>query len=153
MPTTPCPAMPSVDAITALTQLLSITSRSFPRYLSQIDVYRTRQDAEATLVLGDIAADQQVLAERVAHELNQRGRVHTGLQFPLEFTDAHDLALDYLVDRALRYQRQDLEDLDRLSESLDRLPTVKSLVDEARGMAVAHLELLEECSANSSSPR
>lgn len=145
--------MPSVDAVTALTQLLAITSGSFPRYLSQIHVYRTGQDARATLVLGDIAADQQVLAERVARELNHRGRVHTGMQFPLEFTDAHDLAIDYLVDRAIRYQRQDLKQLQRLSESLDRLPTVKSLVDEAYGMALAHLELLEECAAHPSPPR
>lgn len=137
--------MPQVDAISALHELLALTRGSFPHYLHFAHPYLTTGDQQCLRTLDDIVADQEVLAQRVVEQLERRGKLVPSVEFPMTFTDSHDLALGYLIERAIRYQRQDLAALHRLSDSLDCHPSIRSLVLEAKGMARAHLEALEEC--------
>jgi hypothetical protein len=139
--------MPQVDAIRALYELLALTRGSFPHYLRHAHPYSVRGERECLAVLSDVVADQEVLANRVVEQLERRGKQAPSVEFPMTFTDSHDLSLDYLVKRAIRYQRQDLAALQRLSDSLDCHQSIRSLVDEAKGMARAHLESLQECAA------
>jgi hypothetical protein len=134
-----------VTAEAALTELLLLMRRSFPHYLKFAHPYVRRVDGEREAVLDDIVVDQAVLADRAAEQLDALGATPPNVEFPMEFTDAHDLSIDYLVDRAIRYQRTALQVLDDLAKSLVYNQSVRSLVDEARGMARAHLELLQEC--------
>lgn len=143
------PVMPQVDAIAALHELLALTQRSFPQYLRHARPYRHGDDEEVLTTLDEIVADQDLLVEKIIGQLERSGHIPPSAEFPMEFTGLHDLALDYLLDRAIDYQKRDLAALELLSESLACHQTIRSLVDEATGMARGHLQSLEECCANS----
>ncbi|MCH8840898.1 MAG: hypothetical protein IH831_09560 [Planctomycetes bacterium] len=69
--------------------------------------------------------------------------IRTG-EFPMEFTDMHDLGIDYLVNVAIAYQQQDIDAIGRLIEDLQSAPAAKSLAEESLGMAKGHLESLRD---------
>jgi hypothetical protein len=71
------------------------------------------------------------------------GRPDPG-DFPIEFTDTHDLAIDFLIQEAIECQKQDIAELDQCVEALRMAPAAQSLAAEALGMAKAHLESLDE---------
>ena len=74
------------------------------------------------------------------------GLTDTG-KFPIEFTDTHDLAIDYLIREAIVCQKQDIADLQGCVDELRLAPAAQSLAAEALGMAKGHLESLEELGA------
>ena len=43
-------------------------------------------------------------------------------EFPMEFTDTHDLAIDYLMQEAIGYQRQDIADLEAVAATPNLSP-------------------------------
>lgn len=139
--------MTTTDVQTALLQLLAICRGSLPQYMRHARPHQTSQSDEAQAALADIVADQDVMAERIAGKLEALGTVPKSVEFPMEFTGLHDMSIDYLIDRAIRRQNEDIAALDRLSNSLACHQSVRSLADEASGMAVAHLEALQECLA------
>lgn len=124
---------------------MTLLRRSFPQYLQYARPYFPGGRKDAAQVFRHIVADQNVLARRVLEQLDALGCGPVKTEFPTDYTDAHDLAIDYLLERAIGYQRRDLETLEKLSSQLALNATARSLVDEARGMAQAHLESLEEC--------
>jgi hypothetical protein len=65
-------------------------------------------------------------------------------EFPIEYTDSHDLSIDYLVQQAIDSQKQDIADLTRCVEALRLAPSAQSLASETLGMAKGNLETLEE---------
>ncbi len=134
-----------VTAEAALTELLVLMRRSFAQYLEYAHPFARSSDGERLLVLGDIVADQSMMADRAADQLTALGAIPPSVEFPMEFTGTHDLSMGYLIDRAIEYQQSDIERLRHLSEALPRHQSIRSLVDESRGMAIAHLEALEEC--------
>lgn len=138
-------AMSPVTAEAALTDLLLMMRRSFPQYLRYAHPYESRSNAECEAVLDDVVADQTLMAERAVEQLSAAGITPPNAEFPLEFTGLHDLSLDYLIDRAIQYQQSDLQALGALAAALPFNQSIRSLVDEAKGMATAHLESLEEC--------
>ena len=91
-----------------------------------------------------IAADQRALAQRVAEAIAERkGQIEPG-HFPLEFTAINDLALGYLVRRAIDYQKRDVEAIGECVEALAGEPSLLPLAEEILGDARGHLETLEE---------
>lgn len=140
--------MPQVDAIAALHELLALTKRSFPQYMRHAQPYRRGNVADVLTTFNDIVNDQDLLVERIVGQLERRGHAPPSAEFPMEFTGLHDLALDYLLDRAIDYQQRDIAALEQLSDSLACHQTIRSLVDEAKGMARGHLQSLEECRTN-----
>ena len=84
------------------------------------------------------------LADRISQMLiDSHSPLRTG-EFPMEFTDLHDLDLLYLMGPAIDYQRQDIQDISELVEQASLAPAVKSLAEEALGMAKGHLDTLQE---------
>jgi hypothetical protein len=75
--------------------------------------------------------------------MDQKELARTG-EFPMEFTDLHDLDIDFLIDRAMVYQRQDIELVGQLLHQLQLSPAAKSLAEETLGMAKGHLQSLQE---------
>lgn len=129
----------------ALAELLAMLRRSFLQYLPYASPYIPANHKSTPRVLAEVAADQRRLADRVASRLDSMGiNPETG-SFPMEFTDSHDLSIDYLLTRAINYQQQDIAKLQTLSASLALHPRTKSLVDEAVGMASGHLDCMQEC--------
>ena len=136
---------PAVTAESALSTLLLLMRCSFAQYLRYAHPFVRRNHTEAINVLDDIVADQTLMADRAEAAIESMGRVPPNVDFPLEFTDSHDLAIEYLVARAIKHQEQDLETLGRLSASLTHHASIRSMAEEAKGMAQAHLESLQEC--------
>ncbi len=127
-----------------LNRLLANLSRSFPQYLqfSRPHIPNGRNNCADTFA--EIAADQNVLADRVSQMLiDTHAPIRTG-EFPMGFTDKHDLGIDYLVQAALAYQQQDIEAISQLVEQLQTAPAAKSLAEEVLGLAKGHLDLLRE---------
>ena len=133
---------PSTTA--ALNRMLAIVVRSFPQYLQYSRPYVPPGRDGVVETLGTIATDQNGLADRISQLIiDAQAPLRTG-EFPMEFTDMHDLGIDYLVNAAIAYQQQDIATIGQLVEDLQAAPAAKSLAEETLGMAKGHLESLRE---------
>ena len=136
--------MTSPDSITVLNYVLGMLRQSFPQYLRFARPYIPRQITGVWTTITDIAAAQDALAERVGEQLVAAGARPNAGEFPMEFTDAHDLGIDYLIREAIGYQKQDVAELELYAATPGLSPAAGSLVSEAVGLAKGHLETLAE---------
>jgi hypothetical protein len=136
--------MPSNNTLGTLNRVLAILQRSFPQYLRYARPYIPAGREIVMDTIHEIVAGQDALAERVSQAVFESGASPDTGDFPIEFTDTHDLAIDFLVQEAIACQQQDIADLEQAVEALRLAPAAQSLAAEALGMAKAHLELLEE---------
>lgn len=127
-----------------LSQLLWLMSKSFPQYVRYSRPYiPSGREMEFETLVG-IAADQDILAERVSQLLMDAGAPLRSGEFPMEYTDTHDLGIDYQVRSAIEYQEQDIATLEQIIKELEPFPMARPLAEEALGMAKGHLEALHE---------
>ena len=139
-----------MDTVAILNRLLLIHERSLPMYLVHARPWthmgsEKALDEKALDVFQLIVADQRAMAERISEFIIQAGhQVHTGGAFPLEFTDMHDLAVEFLIGQAVAYQKQDVEAIQSCVGQLRLAPAALSLAEEALGMAKGHLQSLDE---------
>src|SRR5262245_53306687 len=98
----------------ALNRLLTVVSRSLPVYLSYTSPWTRPDEAEALATLKRIAQESEQLANRVAEYTNEHyGPPDLG-EYPIDFFDTHDLALEYLLKKVLACQKADVTALERL---------------------------------------
>jgi hypothetical protein len=139
--------MSKADNHHALNRLLTVLYRSLPMYLMYASPWTHRGDEPAVAALKRIAEDQERLATRIAqYVIDQYGRVELG-DYPLDFPDTHDLALDYLVGKIVACQKNDVAKIEQVVAALRDDPKAAALAEEALGAARGHLETLEELSA------
>ena len=136
--------MTSAQTIDVLNRVLMILQRSFTQYLRYARPYVPpgRDDIEQSL--SAIVAGQDALAERVTEMITESGGLPENGKFPIEYTDSHDLAIDYLIREAIDNQKQDIADLSQCVEALRRSPSAQSIASEALGLAKGNLETLEQ---------
>jgi hypothetical protein len=136
--------MSQPTTIHLLNRLLGIVSRSFLQYLKFSQPYVPPGRKEVLEVLETMVTDQNSMADRISQMvMDQKELARTG-EFPMEFTDLHDLDIDFLIGRAMVYQRQDIELIGQLLHQLQLSPAAKSLAEETLGMAKGHLQSLQE---------
>jgi hypothetical protein len=126
-----------------LNRLLALECRSFSIYLTDASPWTPPAGSEADEVLANIVADQQRMAARIAEFVDRRGGVLDTGEFPMEFTDSHFLAFDFLVGELLRYQKQEIADIEQIVAALAEDPEARELAEETLGSERAHLEALE----------
>ena len=127
-----------------LAQLMAIVAKSFPQYLRYSRPYVPPGHENVMETLEQIASDQDVLTDRIGQMLTDLGApLRTG-EFPMEYTDTHDLGIDYQLTSAVEYQQQDIESIQKLIVELQPFPAAKTLAEETLGMAKGHLEALQE---------
>jgi hypothetical protein len=136
--------MASSDTIETLNRVLAILERSFPHYLQWARPYFPPGRQDVAQAIADIVAGQRALADRIIEMIAESGALPDTGEFPIEFTDTHDLGIDYLVEEAIGYQKQDIADLADCVDELNLSPGAQSLASEALGMAKGNLESLEE---------
>lgn len=136
--------MPSDDTINVLNRVLTILERSFPQYLRYARPYIPRGREGVMETIEAIVAGQDALAQRVSQQVSESGGLPDHGDFPIEFTDTHDLDIDFLVQEAIDCFKQDIADLVDCVDALRFAPAAQSLASEALGMTKGHLELLEE---------
>ncbi|MBX3434940.1 MAG: hypothetical protein KF847_16610 [Pirellulales bacterium] len=135
------------EIVNLLNRLLAIQLKSFPQYLrwSRPYVPHGREEVLETLVA--VATDQDSIARRVSNMVNDAGYLPRQGEFPMEFTDMHDLGIDFLINAAIAYHEQDVAAIAALVERLQTAPAGKAIAEEALGMAKGHLETLRELNA------
>jgi len=136
--------MPSDDTIDTLNRVLEILERSFPQYLRWARPYIPPSRGNVMPTIETIVAGQDALAERVSQHVSESGGLPDHGDFPIEFTDTHDLDIDLLVQEAIDCLQQDIADLEGCVDALRLAPAAQSLASEALGLTKGHRELLEK---------
>jgi hypothetical protein len=136
--------MPQESPAKLLYHLLAVVGKSFPQYLRYSRPYIPAGWEGVTESLQTIMRDQDVFADRIAHMIGDFGFPVRRGEFPMSFTDSHDLGIAYQITVAIEYQRQDIETIGRIVSQLQFFPAAKSLAEEALGMAKGHLDTLQE---------
>src|SRR3954470_23631773 len=136
--------MPSPDTITVLNRVLEILERSFPQYMRYARPYVPPGRENIMQTIEQIVAGQDALAERVSQHIFESSGLPDHGDFPIEYTDTHDLAIDYLLQEAIDCTKQDIGDLEQCVDSLRLAPAAQLLASEALGMTKGHLELLSK---------
>lgn len=136
--------MPQTNSNAVLNRLLVILHRSLPMYLADAAPWKHLGDEAAANVLGHLVADYRMYAGRIVNLLlERRQRLEFG-DFPMVFTDTHDLALDYLVGELIYYQQQDIAAIQQCIAELKTDAVGQALAEEVLGNARGHLESLQE---------
>jgi hypothetical protein len=143
--------MPSSDTIEILNRVLVLLSRSFPQYLRYAKPYISPGREDVLETIHEIAAGQDRLAERISHYVFESGGLPDPGRFPIEFTDTHDLAIDFLIREAIGYQTEDIANLQQCVEALRLAPAAQSLAAEALGLTKGYLQSLEELAVRGNS--
>ena len=136
--------MASISSSDVLNRLLTILARSFPNYLVYANPNVAAGRQSVLDLLESVRAEQNALASRVSDFIQQQGRQAIVGDFPLDYTDAHDLGLDYSLKLLVEYQRQDIAAIEQCVEQLRLAPAALAFAEEALGLARGHLELAEE---------
>ena len=127
-----------------LNRLLAIVGRSFPQYLQYSRPYVPPGRESQTEALKSLVADQNGMVERLSQMISESQVSPRFGEFPMEYTDLHDLDIDYLMKLAVKYQEQDITSITAIAEQLQLAPAAQSLAEEALGMTKGHLDTLRE---------
>ena len=135
------------ENVNLLNRLLAIQCKSFPQYMrwSRPFVPPGRNDVMETIA--SVAVDQDSIAQRLSDMITDAGFLARTGEFPMEFTDMHDLGIDFLINAAVAYQEQDVAAISALVDRLQTAPAGKAIAEEALGMAKGHLDTLRELNA------
>jgi hypothetical protein len=136
--------MASTDTIDLLNRVQVILRSSFPQYLQYARPHVPAGREKVMETIDEIVAGQMALAARVSEHIFESGGLPEKGKFPVEFTDTHDLEIDFLILEAIAYQKQDIADLAECVDALRLSPAAQALAAESLGMAKGHLESLEE---------
>ena len=136
--------MSQSTTIPLLNRILGIVSRSFLQYIQFAQPYVPLGRKDLLEVLATMATDQENMADRISRRIMDQEELPRTGEFPMGFTDMHDLDIDFLIRVAIDYQKQDIESIGRLTEQLQWAPAARSLAEETLGMAKGHLRSLEE---------
>ena len=118
--------------------------RSFPQYLRYARPYIPPGHERIAETFEEITSDQNELIDRISQQIYDSGELPDSGKFPTEFTNSHDLSIDYLARESIHLVEQDVARLTNCAESLHLAPAAKTLAEEAVGMTQGHLESLKE---------
>ena len=136
--------MNAVDTNAVLNRLSVIHNRSIPTYLSYAGPWIARRAGNASDTLSAIAADHRRTVDRLGEMIMESGGDVDPGEFPMLYTAWHDVSFDFVLDKMIDKQRQDITAIEECVEQLTLAPLAKSVAEEALGAAKGHLESLEE---------
>lgn len=138
--------------INTLREVVAMHYRSMPMYLMYAHPWFKPGKSQQMEILKSVAHDQNHMVEKVVHLVEDQGEPVAMGEFPMEFTSFHDLSFSYLLKILLEYQERFIARLEQLGESLESGGMAKSLLEEAIGMAIGHLENLREVAESKGIP-
>jgi len=141
-----------VDSQTILNRLLVIEWYSLARYLMGASPWTCLEEASLLEVLRHMASDQQNEGVRIGRLLVRRyGYTESG-QYPLEFMEYNDLAVDYLVQRLIEHESRMIDEITQCVQQLSGDAEAKQLAQEVLAREKIHLEQLTHLPFPASSP-
>jgi bacterioferritin (cytochrome b1) len=132
----------NADSIAALNRVLGAMLRSFPQYLRWSRPWVPPGHERVLAGLEKIVTEQDTLAERVFDAIDDLGGLPDTGEFPMDFTDTHDLAIDYMLREAVGYSQQDVAALEAVAANKNLAPQAEPLVAEGLNTAKRHLATL-----------
>ncbi len=135
--------MPATESIAALNRVLGVVLRSFPQYLRWSRPWVPPGHEAELEALERIVNEQEAFAERIFEAIDDLGGLPDTGEFPMEFTDTHDLSIDYMLREAVGYGRQDVAELEKAAATPNLAPLAATLVAEALNAGKRHLASLE----------
>ncbi len=136
--------MTKADTIRDLNDLLALEYRSLPMYLIDAMPWTHPGDERATAALANIVSDQRATSQKIAQlVLGRGGALNTG-EFPMEYTDQHDLSLDFLIKELIGFQKWLIGQIEKIVLRVDNDREACELAQETLGSEKAHLEALQE---------
>jgi len=145
--------MPTANVPDILNRVMATLNRSFAMYISYAMPYFSQRDDAARVVFENIVADQKNYVRKLGEMVvDHHRRADTG-DFPMVYTDCHDLSLDYLVREMTKLHQIDLRVIEQADRELSaaRDPAALALVQEILGNARGHLENLKQLVARQKS--
>jgi hypothetical protein len=133
-----------LNAVESLNRLLALHSCSLPSYLASARPYARRGDEKAREVLAHIHVDHRLMVDQIATAIAQEGGTPDFGAYPMEYTDLHDLAIEFIIGRVSEQFGKDIVAIEACIAELADHPRGRSLAQEALGAAKGHLESLEE---------
>ncbi len=130
-----------------LNRLLVVLSRSMPMYLSHAAPWVAYNGDGTRDALGRLVADQKHSIERLTQLLQDRRHTIDPGEFPIVFTDLHDLSLGFLLNQIVEHQRHDVEFIERCVGQLHGDVEGHDLAEDVLADARAHLQKLESLTA------
>jgi hypothetical protein len=136
--------MTKATTIRALNDLLALEYRSFPMYLTDAMPWTHPGDERASAVLLSIVTDQRAASQRIAQLVQDRGGTLDTGEYPMEYTDTHDLSLDFLVRELIAFQKWIIGQIELVAARVGDDREAREVVQETLGSEKAHLEALQE---------
>ena len=130
----------ATKATVVLNRLLQTLYRSLPMYLAEARPWTGRNDEGPQAVLASAAIDCRSYFQRLVDMILELGGPLELGRFPTEFTDLHDLSVDYLLRKCIDLQQRDLGVIQHCVESLTPKSAPRLLAEEVLGNARGHLE-------------
>ncbi|MGY8767659.1 MAG: hypothetical protein ACKVH8_04375 [Pirellulales bacterium] len=135
-------------AITTLSRLAALHYHSLPMYLRYTRPW-TRPGTEGKLdVLRHMITDHQFAVEKIAHVLEETDATIGLGEFPMEYTDLHDLSIAYLFGVLIESQNKLIAEIQSGISQLENDTIAKEVAQECLGMAKGHVENLEEAASS-----
>ena len=132
------------STVDVLNRLLALHSRSLPTYLASARPWIAENEQEAITVLRHIAESQESIVERLGTMVVEEGGIPSIGEYPMMFTDMHDLSMDYILPRLVEWIDADIVTIRQCVSDLNGAPAAKAIAEEALGAAQAHLDSLQE---------
>ena len=133
----------NTDSIAALNRVLATVLRSFPQYLRWSRPWVPPGHERVLEALERIVSEQDAMAERAFDAIDDLGGLPDTGEFPMEFTDTHDLSIDYMLREAVGYGQQDVAALGVGRGHQEHDAPGRAARERAPQMAKRHLATLE----------
>ena len=140
MPIMPMP----ISTSDSLVSLVTMLNSSLAMYISDSGIWSYPGPEEIKLAMADLVGDQQNIIERAAIVLMDRDIPASGHAYPLQFASLHDLELRSLLPRIVAGLRRQNSHIDAILAAGNSDPIVCELANEARRMALGHIDILEQ---------
>jgi hypothetical protein len=135
--------MVSAKTLQVINRLIAIHARSLASYLTYASPTWHRGDEHAKETLESIAEQQREMVDRLGEWVVEHdGMVDYG-SYPMVFTAYHDLSFDFLLDKLIACQQQDVAAIEAYASQLDEM-LARELAQESLGEAKAHYDALLE---------
>lgn len=133
------------STILLLNELLAMHSYSLPSYLVSARPWSSRnQGTKAADALKLVATDHQRMTDRIGSLILEMGGSVIKGEYPMLFTDMHDLSTDYILCEVRRLLQLDVERMAEIAEQLLSEPKPHAVAKEAVGAGKGHLQNLDE---------
>lgn len=135
----------SLNTVQLLNRLLAIHGGSLPMYLDSAPPHRQHGDGRVWEAIQHVIDDQKLMIDKIADYVESLDGTPNMGEFPMEFTALHDLSMEFITQKAIQRQKNEVALIEQISSDLEPGSQARALSQESLGAAKAHVQSLQEC--------